>query len=160
MDVEKASPATPRPLANIAQPEQEVIPQAATRWSKARELNEKFERFTGLESRGIGRVPTSEREQLTSSSYLQIMLLWISADMTANPVTLAMLGPLVFELSFTDAALCAVGGTLVGCLGPAYTSTWGPRSGNRTMVSAITTAVAAMLTLIDRKSLFDGLLHQ
>jgi purine-cytosine permease-like protein len=48
-----------------------------------------------------------------------------------------MLGPLVFELSLKDAALCAVFGAMIGSLGPAYTCTWGLRSGNRTMVSRV-----------------------
>lgn len=104
-------------------------------WQKIKQWNSRFESVTGLESRGIARVPESEREEITSSSYLQILLLWISCDLTANGITLGMLGPLVFRLSLKDASLCAVFGVLIGCLGPAYVCTWGPRSGNRTMVS-------------------------
>lgn len=45
-----------------------------------------------------------------------------------------MLGPAVFYLPFLDCALCAVFGMLIGCLPVAYIATFGPRSGNRTMI--------------------------
>ncbi|OCL02298.1 hypothetical protein AOQ84DRAFT_423746 [Glonium stellatum] len=79
-------------------------------WRRLKQWNTRFEAFIGLESRGIARVLPSERQPITPSSYLQIALLWISCDLTANSITLAMLGPLVFELSFKDSALCAVFG--------------------------------------------------
>lgn len=46
-----------------------------------------------------------------------------------------MLGPLAYDLGFTDSALCCVFGTLLGSAGAGYVSTFGPESGNRTMVS-------------------------
>ena len=46
-----------------------------------------------------------------------------------------MLGPLAYDLGFTDSALCCVFGTLLGSAGSGYMSTFGPESGNRTMVS-------------------------
>ncbi|KAF2490123.1 putative vitamin B6 transporter [Lophium mytilinum] len=107
-------------------------------WEVVKQWNSKFEAFTGLESRGIARVELSERQPVATTSYfiLDVILLWISCDLTANTVVLSMLGPLVFELSLKDAALCAVFGALIGSLGPAYICTWGPRSGNRTMIIA------------------------
>jgi NCS1 nucleoside transporter family len=63
-------------------------------------------------------------------------LLWFSINLTANNIALGLLGPLVYDLGFTDSALCAVFGGLLGGAGAAYMSTWGPRSGNRTMVVA------------------------
>lgn len=47
-----------------------------------------------------------------------------------------MLGPITFSLSFLDASLCAVFGMLIGCLPVAYIATFGPRSGNRSLVVA------------------------
>ena len=48
--------------------------------------------------------------------------------------TLGMLGPAVFYLPFTDACLLAVFGAMVGILPVAYIATFGPLSGNRTMI--------------------------
>lgn len=45
-----------------------------------------------------------------------------------------MLGPAVYYLPFLDASLCAVFGALLGSLPVAYIATFGPLSGNRTMV--------------------------
>ncbi|EME81726.1 uncharacterized protein MYCFIDRAFT_63692 [Pseudocercospora fijiensis CIRAD86] len=61
--------------------------------------------------------------------------LWCSANLTANHVTLGLLGPSVYGLSFLDSAMCSVFGISVGALCTAYMATFGPRSGNRTMVS-------------------------
>ena len=52
-----------------------------------------------------------------------------------------MLGPLAYDLGFTDSALCCVFGTLLGSAGAGYMSTFGPESGNRTMVSPPSTVV-------------------
>lgn len=89
-----------------------------------------------LEVRGIQRVLPQDRQDLTKLDYAQISILWFSINLAAVNITLGMLGPAVFYLSFLDASLCAVFGMLVGCLPVAYTATFGPRSGNRTMVFA------------------------
>ena len=124
-DVEKGREAVPSPSTTISSTEANSSAHTQSSiWQKLKQWNARFEAFTGLESRGIARVLPSERQLITASSYLQIALLWISCDLTVNSITLAMLGPLVFELSFKDSALCAVFGVLIGCLGPAYTSTW------------------------------------
>jgi purine-cytosine permease-like protein len=47
-----------------------------------------------------------------------------------------MLGPLAYDLGLTDSALCAAFGAVLGAAGAAYMSTFGPESGNRTMVSS------------------------
>ena len=87
-----------------------------------------------LEARGIQRVELHERLDLTWKNYMQASLLWVSINLVANNVTLGMLGPAVYTLSFKDASLCAVFGSIVGSLPVAYMATWGPVSGNRTMV--------------------------
>ncbi len=98
--------------------------------------NAKIESLAGLEARGIVRVPPDERYAPSTFGLVQMALLWFSANLTANNLTLAMLGPLVYELSFLDSALCAVLGGLLGSCGAAYMGTWGPESGNRTLVSS------------------------
>lgn len=96
--------------------------------------NQKIESLAGLEARGIERVPEYERQEPSTAAYIQIALIWFSANLTANNLALGLLGPLVYDLSFTDAALCSVFGGFVGCLGTAYMGTWGAVSGNRTLV--------------------------
>ena len=88
-----------------------------------------------LEARGLERVHESERMKKVSwISYLQASLLWVSMNLAANNMTLGMLGPVTYGLSFRDSALCAVFGALVGALIAAWIATWGPISGIRTMV--------------------------
>ncbi|RDW57550.1 purine-cytosine permease family protein [Aspergillus mulundensis] len=87
-----------------------------------------------LEARGIERVQESERiPKLSWVSYLQAFLLWMSVNLAANNITLGMLGPAVYGLSFLDSALCAVFGALLGSISSSWMATWGPISGIRTM---------------------------
>ncbi|GJN82045.1 hypothetical protein PLIIFM63780_005582 [Purpureocillium lilacinum] len=93
--------------------------------------------FKHLETRGIERVPETERyKRVTASDYAQMALLWFSTNITANNVAVGMLGPIDYSLGFTDAALCSVFGAILGAVGVGYMSTFGPVSGNRTMVVA------------------------
>ena len=87
-----------------------------------------------LEARGIQRVLPSQRHTTQHLGIIQISVLWFSINLAANNTTLGMLGPTVFLLPFLDSCLCAVFGMLIGCLPVAYIATFGPRSGNRTMV--------------------------
>jgi NCS1 nucleoside transporter family len=87
-----------------------------------------------LEARGIQRVEPDERHDLRSLGYAQVAMMWFSMNLAANNITLGMLGPAVFELGFLDSCICAVLGMLVGCLAAAYNATFGPKSGNRTMI--------------------------
>lgn len=88
-----------------------------------------------LEARGIERVGEDERiKRLSWVSYLQAFLLWVSINLAANNITLGMLGPKVYGLSFRDSALCSVFGAFVGALVASWIATWGPVSGIRTMV--------------------------
>lgn len=88
-----------------------------------------------FETRGIERVPLHERHNVKAADYLQMSLLWFSTNITANNMALGMMGPLTFSLGFVDSALCATFGALLGAAGVAYMGTFGPASGNRTMVS-------------------------
>lgn len=88
-----------------------------------------------LEARGIERVAADERmKRHTWMSYLQVFLLWISINLAPNNITLGMLGPAVYGLSFRDSALCAVFGALIGSTVSSWMATWGPISGIRTLV--------------------------
>ncbi|KAL4763950.1 purine-cytosine permease family protein [Aspergillus foveolatus] len=87
-----------------------------------------------LEARGIERVQEDERiPHISWVSYLQVFLLWMSVNLAANNITLGMLGPAVYGLSYLDSALCAVFGALLGSISSSWMATWGPISGIRTM---------------------------
>jgi len=101
---------------------------------KLAQWNAKIESLAGLEARGIARVLPEERHAGSMLRYVQMSLLWFSANVTANNLAVGLLGPLVFGLGFTDSAMCAVFGTIVGSAITAYMSIWGAQSGSRTMV--------------------------
>ena len=88
-----------------------------------------------IETRGIQRVGHEERIKEKRSNYLQAFLLWVSVNLVAVNVTLGMLAPVLFRLGFIDSALCAALGSFLGSIPTAYVATWGPCSGNRTLVS-------------------------
>ncbi|RHZ44953.1 purine-cytosine permease family protein [Aspergillus thermomutatus] len=87
-----------------------------------------------LETRGIEPVPPEDRQKPTASDTFHMLLIWFSMGMAVNHMVVGSIGTLVMRLNFTDAALCAVFGNLVGGLAVGYMSTWGPRSGNRTLI--------------------------
>ncbi|EON67325.1 hypothetical protein W97_06578 [Coniosporium apollinis CBS 100218] len=136
-DAEKA-PAMPYPE-RVSTPGSSPVDGASTTGGQWKTHLKAFERQLvayNLEARGIQRVEPEERHDLRALGYTQIAILWFSINLAANNITLGMLGPAVFHLSFFDCALTAVFGMLVGCLPVAYTATFGPRSGNRTMIFA------------------------
>jgi len=49
-------------------------------------LNEKVLSINHLEKRGFERVPISERHEVNISQYVQMTLLWFSANITANNI--------------------------------------------------------------------------
>ena len=98
-------------------------------------LARRLEALTGIEARGIHRVRDNEKSAKTTLSFMQIVLLWLSINTAAQNITLAMIGQSVYGLGFVDAALCSVFGGILGSIPAAYTATWGPISGNRTLVS-------------------------
>jgi hypothetical protein len=87
-----------------------------------------------LEIRGIQRVEEHEKVQISWLAYLQACGLWVSVNLAPNNITLGMLGPAVYELSFRDASLCAVFGAIIGSVPVAWIATWGALSGVRAMV--------------------------
>ncbi|KAL6714144.1 Vitamin B6 transporter [Lecanora helva] len=87
-----------------------------------------------VEARGVQRVAPNQRHPISWIDYTQALFLWVSVNLAAINITLGMLAPAVYGLSFKDGALCAAFGSLLGSLAPAYIATWGPISGNRTMI--------------------------
>lgn len=87
-----------------------------------------------VEARGVQRVDPKDAHAKSWVDYLQAFLLWITVNLAAVNITLGMLGPAVYELSFKDSALCAVFGSLLGSLPTAYIATWGPLSGCRALI--------------------------
>ncbi|KAI4189693.1 MAG: hypothetical protein L6R41_001302 [Letrouitia leprolyta] len=106
------------------------VPRKLSQW------NRRIENLAGLEARGITRVLPEERHEASLLGYIQMAMLWFSANVSANNLAVGMLGPLLFNLGFLDSAMCSVGGILVGSAATAYMSIWGAQSGNRTMVVA------------------------
>ncbi|KAI4129766.1 MAG: hypothetical protein LQ338_002076 [Usnochroma carphineum] len=116
---------------DISQPVPPIhLPPKLSKW------NQRIERLSGLEARGITRVLPEERHEASVIGYVQMALLWFSANITANNLAVGMLGPLLFNLGFFDSAMCAVFGIMIGAAATAYTSIWGAQSGNRTMIVA------------------------
>ncbi|EGU81961.1 Vitamin B6 transporter [Fusarium oxysporum] len=102
--------------------------------SSFQKLNNRIEGLAGLEARGIERVLPEERQEASSAADLQVAVLWFSANLSLNNLATGLFGPMVFGLGFLDSALLAVFGTILGACSTAYMATWGPQSGNRTMV--------------------------
>ena len=99
---------------------------------------DKLESLAGIEARGIGRVPDSiKAEKTTTEDYVQMCLIWLSANLTANNMMIGMLGPLTFGLGLRDSMLLATFGSLAGGAGSSYIASFGPASGNRTLVCSM-----------------------
>jgi hypothetical protein len=98
----------------------------------------RFELALGFEVRGIDRVPEALRERQTVfADYAQMSVIWFSSNITANNLLLGLLGPLLFEVGLVDGMILSAFGAMVGAMCAGYTSTFGPLSGCRTMVSSI-----------------------
>ncbi|KAK4861648.1 hypothetical protein LT330_003683 [Penicillium expansum] len=61
-----------------------------------------------VESRGIEPIPIENREPITSSTVLHMLLMWFSMTLATNNIIVGSMGTLVLGLSFKDAALCAI----------------------------------------------------
>jgi len=102
--------------------------------SGLRAINARIEGLAGFEARGIRRVLPEERMPPSLWEDIAVALLWFSANISANNLAVALLGPLLFGLGFLDSAMCAVFGGMLGSISTAYMATWGSQSGSRTMV--------------------------
>jgi Permease for cytosine/purines, uracil, thiamine, allantoin len=103
---------------------------------KLGEWNEKVEGLAGLEARGITRVLPEDKHGGGPRGHMQMFLLWFSINLVASSIITGFFGPLVFGLGWTDSICIVIFACALGACGPAYTATFGPESGNRTMVSA------------------------
>ena len=90
--------------------------------------------INGLETRGIEPVSLDERQKPTAWALLEMLLMWFSMGMAVNNIIVGSLGTLVMKLSYKDAVICAVFGNLLGNVAVGYMSTFGPKSGSRTLV--------------------------
>lgn len=136
-DAEKASPTalTLEPGYNSKRDDTRTL--ASRLPTQAASLTHTIERILlkyNIEARGIQRVEEDEKHRVTWLAYLQVFVLWTSINLAVNNITLGMLGPAVYELSFTDSSVCAALGAFLGSLPVAWIGTWGPLSGLRTMV--------------------------
>ncbi|KAI9801864.1 MAG: hypothetical protein M1833_002178 [Piccolia ochrophora] len=113
-----------------------TITTPSTFSTKFRSAADRIGLSSTLEARGIQRVEEHERHPFSKSGYINIALIWFTVNLAANNIALGLLGPLAFELSFLDSALCAVFGSMIGSVPTAYSVTWGPWSGNRTLIVA------------------------
>lgn len=96
--------------------------------------NDKMEGLGGLEARGISRVLPEEKHDMGVMGYLQMFSLWFSINLVAIYAVTGLLGPLLFNLGWVDCICCVIFANALSCCGAAYTATFGPQSGNRTMV--------------------------
>ena len=96
--------------------------------------NDRVEGLSGLEARGITRVLPEEKHAGGMRHYVQMVLLWFSINLVANNLITGLLGPLVFGLGWVDSVCIVIFATALASAGASYTATFGPESGNRTMV--------------------------
>ncbi|KAE8150532.1 hypothetical protein BDV25DRAFT_139767 [Aspergillus avenaceus] len=102
--------------------------------SKFQRYLELLSRISGVETRGIERVADDERQPLAPDTYTRIFLLWLSSALTGNNIIVGLYGPSLYGLDWNQAAACAVTGVTLGSMAVGYMSTWGPRTGNRTLI--------------------------
>lgn len=104
--------------------------------TKLQRLANRLEALAGVEARGIQRVPPElKSRKATFADYFQVFLVWFSADLTANNIAIGLLAN-VYGLGLTDAMLVGTFGAMAGSAFTGYISTFGPISGNRTLVVA------------------------
>lgn len=121
--------------------------------SRLKQWNTRIESLSGFEQGGITRILPEQRHPSSVKGDIQMLLLWLSANVSINNLAVGLLGPLLFGLGFLDSSLCAVFGASLGAVSTAYMSIWGPQSGCRTMVRAVQRVEAiSILTLIERLS--------
>ncbi len=96
--------------------------------------NAKVEGLAGLEARGITRVLPEEKHGGGLMGYLQMFALWFSINLVATNLIVGFLGPLVFNLGWVDCVCIVIFANALSSCGASYTATFGPQSGNRTMV--------------------------
>ncbi|RDW91817.1 hypothetical protein BP5796_01211 [Coleophoma crateriformis] len=93
--------------------------------------------LAGAEARGIERVDEIFRTgRLALKDYFSLTIVWFSVNLTSNILTIGVLGPVTFGLGSLDSMLCCFFGTILGSAATCYMATYGPMSGNRSLVGA------------------------
>ncbi|KAF9888256.1 hypothetical protein FE257_008825 [Aspergillus nanangensis] len=94
-------------------------------------------RNTGAEARGIERVDEALRTaKVALSQYVKMAFVWFSTNLTANILTIGVMGPTTFGLGGIDSMMCCLFGTTFGSVVTCYMATYGPISGCRSLVAA------------------------
>jgi Permease for cytosine/purines, uracil, thiamine, allantoin len=112
----------------------DIPPNSLLLKGKLAKWSAKVERLAGLEARGITRVLPEEKHYGDTHAYLQMVALWFSINLVATNIITGLLGPLVFQLGWVDCVCIVIFANALSACGASYTSTFGPESGNRTMV--------------------------
>ncbi|KAI4234197.1 MAG: hypothetical protein L6R40_006856 [Gallowayella cf. fulva] len=114
--------------------EHDIAPTPVLLRGRIARWNDKIEGLAGLEARGITRVLPEEKHGGGARGYLQMLALWFSINMTVLNIITGLTGPLLFSLGWTDSVCLSIFATGLSACGVSYTSTFGPQSGNRTMI--------------------------
>lgn len=78
-----------------------------------------------------------EKHKVDAMGYIQMFTLWFSINVVVNNLAVGFLGPLVFNLGWVDCVCLVLFANALSACGAAYTGTFGPQSGNRTMVCCV-----------------------
>ena len=96
--------------------------------------NAKVESLAGLEARGIKRVLPGEKQKCGRRGYLHMFELWFGINFVVMSIITGLLGPLVYQLGWVDSVCIVIFANALSSCAPGFMSTFGPQSGNRTMV--------------------------
>lgn len=86
---------------------------------------------SGVEARGVERVPESQRE---SKNAWNNLLMWWSVNAVLTTIPIGVLGQSVFTLSFSNAVATILCFGALGGIATAFIATLGPITGLRTMI--------------------------
>ncbi len=110
-------------------------PHPATSEGKLGYWGLKMEAIWGVEARGITRVMDHEKNvPRPLHDYFHMFSLWFSINLQAVNIIIGLLGPLVYGLGWADCVCIVIFANALASCGVAYLATFGPASGNRTMV--------------------------
>ena len=104
----------------------------------ASKIERKVDNIRVIEARGIRRVLPEEKKQVVGSKDIfQMFALWFSINLSATNIIIGLLGPLVFSLGWVDCVCIVIFANMLSACGVSYVATFGPESGNRTLVSLL-----------------------
>lgn len=88
-----------------------------------------------FEARGILRVRDDEKNTIRPvHDFIHMFSLWFSINLQAINIIIGLLGPLAYGLGWVDCVCIVIFANALASVGIAYVATFGPESGNRTMV--------------------------